>query len=67
MALLKTKGLGGELLVPEHSDPEWVSSVIEELKTRLELLEDAVDESGYRLHEECKTLVDGLQIYHGGQ
>lgn len=65
MALLKTNGAGGELIIPEHNDLEWVQSVLSELEARLETLEDSVDESGYQVHEECKTLVAGLRAYHG--
>ena len=66
MALLKTKGQGGELIIPEHNDLEWVQSVLMELEARLDLLEESVDESGYKTPEECRTLVAGLQAYHGG-
>lgn len=65
MVLLKTNGAGGELIIPEHNDQEWEHSVLTELDVRLNLLEDSVDESGYKIHEECRTLIAGLLAYHG--
>lgn len=67
MAVLKLDGPDGDLLIPESNDPEWELSVIQELKARLVTLEDSIDESGYKVHEECLTLVRGLLGYHGGE
>lgn len=67
MALLKINGAGGELIIPEHNDLEWVQSVLSELKARLEALEEEIYDGGYQLHGECMTLVQGLEEYHGGQ
>lgn len=67
MTVLKLDGPDGDLIIPEHNDPEWEHSVLTELEVRLNLLEDSVEESGYRTHEECRTLVAGLLAYHGGE
>lgn len=67
MTLLKTNGAGGELIIPEHNDLEWVQSVLSELKARLETLEEQIYDEGYQLHGECMTLVQGLEAYHGSQ
>lgn len=56
----------GNLILPENKNEEWERTVLRELLSRLDVLEDSVDESGYEPHGECQMIVRGLLEYHGG-
>lgn len=55
----------GNLVLPEGNDPAWAVTALQELASRLQILEEYLSDESYNLHGECMMIVAGLLEYHG--